>query len=108
MLVIDAHKNRVPVIVSAATLVEVITNKTNLAALQWAISKVRVVPVSKGIALAAATLLKNAGLHGQQHTVDAIVCATALAEPGHATIFTSDPTDIKKLVNGVATVVTLR
>ena len=107
-LIEEARNHRVPVIVSAATLVEVVYPRIDRAALAWTVSRLRVEPVTKDLALAAAALLESAGKHGHSHALDALVCATALAATGHATIYTCDPDDIKALVNGQATVVTLR
>ena len=106
-LLMDVQTNQVPIIISAVTLVEVIQPRTNRAALAWTLSQVTVEPVTKDLSLAAVALLQAAGKHGHTHALDAIVCATALAAEGHATIFTSDPTDIKALVAGRATVVPL-
>lgn len=46
-----------PVITSAAVLVEVIHPKINEAALKWTSSRLRVEPVTQGVAQAAAALL---------------------------------------------------
>jgi len=102
-----ALANEVPVVISAVTLVEVIHPKINRAALAWILSQVSVEPVTKQLSLAAAELLQAAGKHGHAHALDALVCATALAEEGVATIYTSDPNDIEALVAGRATVVPL-
>lgn len=102
-----ARSNKVPIIISAATLVEVIHPRIDRAALLWTVSRLQVEPVTKDISFMAADLLQAAGKQGHTHALDALVCATALAEKGMATIFTSDPTDIKALVAGRATVVPL-
>ena len=126
--------NEVPIVISAVTLVEVIHPRTNRAALAWTLSQLRVEPVTEALSLTAANLLQAAGKHGHTHALDAIVCATALAEKGMATIYTptkaegrtnlfvlpkprkvlrrvvpstSDPGDIKALVSSRATVVPL-
>ena len=99
--------NSEPAVVSAATLVEVIHPKINRAAFRWTMSRVRVEPVTREIAEAAAGLLNQVGLHGHTNAIDAIVAATALALPGWATIFTSDPDDLRRLVGNRATVVPL-
>jgi len=103
----DIRTNQVPVIISAVTLVEIVHPRINRAALEWTLSQVTVVPVTKRLSLAAASLLQDAGKHGHTHALDAIVCATALATQGHATIYTSDPGDIEALVADRATVVPL-
>ncbi|MFF1508246.1 type II toxin-antitoxin system VapC family toxin [Streptomyces sp. NPDC058326] len=86
-----------PVITSAAVLVEVIHPRINDAALKWTLSRLRVEPVTQAIAQSAATLLRTAGLHGHKYAIDAMLCATALAHPGRITILTSDVEDITML-----------
>ena len=89
-----------PVITSAAVLVEVIHPKINDAALKWTLSRLRVEPVTQGVAQAAAALLRAAGLHGHKYAIDAMLCATALQHPGRVTILTSDVEDIGLLAAG--------
>ncbi|MGQ4727363.1 type II toxin-antitoxin system VapC family toxin [Streptomyces sp. Ju416(a)] len=84
----------VPVITSAVVLVEVIHPRINSAALSWTLSRLRVEPVSQTLAHTAASLLRNAGLHGHKYAIDAMLCATALAHPDRVTILTSDVEDI--------------
>ncbi|GGW01199.1 PIN domain-containing protein [Streptomyces globisporus] len=84
----------IPVITSAVVLVEVIHPRIDTAALSWTLSRLRVEPVSQTLAHTAASLLRNAGLHGHEYAIDALLCATALAHPGRVTILTSDVEDI--------------
>ncbi|AWL86782.1 DNA-binding protein [Streptomyces griseus] len=84
----------IPVITSAVVLVEVIHPRIDSAALSWTLSRLRVEPVSQILAHTAASLLRNAGLHGHEYAIDALLCATALAHPGRVTILTSDVEDI--------------
>jgi predicted nucleic acid-binding protein len=86
-----------PVITSAAVLVEVIHPRINDAALKWTLPRLRVEPVTQAIAQSAATLLRAAGLHGHKYAIDAMLWATALAQPGRVTILTSDVEDITVL-----------
>jgi len=86
-----------PVITSAAVLVEVVHPRINDAAMKWTLSRLRVEPVTKAIAQSAAVLLRAAGLHGHKYAIDAMLCATALAHPGRVTILTSDVEDIEML-----------
>ncbi|MCL2468356.1 MAG: hypothetical protein FWF02_07740 [Micrococcales bacterium] len=102
-----ARDSRCPVVVSAITLVEAVHAKSNQAALQWTLSRLTVEPVSEQIAADAAALLSRAGLHGHQHAIDAVVCATAMSLPGRPLLYTSDP-DLDLLLDGQATVVALR
>ncbi|MFF4686432.1 PIN domain-containing protein [Streptomyces sp. NPDC001307] len=93
-----------PVITSAAVLVEVIHPKINDAALKWTLSRLRVEPVTQTVAQSAAALLRAAGLHGHKCAIDAMLCATALQHPGRVTILTSDVEDIGVLTAGYARV----
>ncbi|WP_328412422.1 PIN domain-containing protein [Streptomyces violaceus] len=86
-----------PVITSAAVLVEVIHPKIHDAALRWTLSRLSVEPVTQTVAQSAAALLRVAGLHGHKYAIDAILCATALQHPGKVTILTSDVEDIRLL-----------
>ncbi|MBJ7901866.1 PIN domain-containing protein [Streptomyces sp. DSM 110735] len=86
-----------PVITSAAVLVEVIHPKINEAALKWTLSRLSVDPVTRAVAESAAALLRAAGLHGHKYAIDAMLCATALQHPGRVTILTSDVEDIELL-----------
>ncbi|MEV6161288.1 PIN domain-containing protein [Streptomyces sp. NPDC052052] len=86
-----------PVITSAAVLVEVIHPRINDAALRWTLSRLRVEPVTQPIAQSAAALLRAARLHGHKYAIDAMLCATALAQPGRVTVLTSDVEDITLL-----------
>ncbi len=89
-----AREADLPVITSAAVLVEVIHPKINEAALRWTLSRLRVEPVSRTLAQSAAALLRTAGLHGHKYAIDAMLCATALQHPGRVTVLTSDAEDI--------------
>ena len=86
-----------PVITSAAVLVEVIHPKLNDAALMWTLSRLRVEPVTPAIAQSAAALLRGVGLHGHKYAIDGMLCATAVAQPGRVTILTSDVEDVEML-----------
>ncbi|MFJ4644096.1 PIN domain-containing protein [Streptomyces bobili] len=92
-----AREADLPVVTSAAVLVEVIHPRINDAALKWTLSRLRVEPVTQALAQSAAALLRNAGLHGHKYAIDAMLCATALAHPGRVTILTSDVEDVAKL-----------
>ncbi|AZM91682.1 MULTISPECIES: DNA-binding protein [Streptomyces] len=88
-----------PVITSAPILVEVIHPRINDAALKWTLSRLRVEPVTQALAQTAAGLLRAAGLHGHKYAIDAMLCATAFAQPGRVTILTSDVEDITLLTS---------
>jgi predicted nucleic acid-binding protein len=94
---VAARDADLPVVTSAAVLVEVIHPKVNDAALKWTLSRLRVEPVTQALAQSAAALLRRAGLHGHKYAIDAMLCATALQHPGRVTILTSDVEDIDLL-----------
>ncbi|MEU5676197.1 type II toxin-antitoxin system VapC family toxin [Streptomyces rochei] len=86
-----------PVITSAAVLVEVTHPKLNDAALKGTLSRLSVEPVTRTVAQSAADLLRAPGLHGHKYAIDAMLCATALQHPGRVTILTTDVEDIALL-----------
>jgi predicted nucleic acid-binding protein len=92
-----AREADLPVVTSAAVLVEVIHPRIDDAALKWTLSRLRVEPVTQALAQSAAALLRDAGLHGHKYAIDAMLCATALAHSGRVTILTSDVEDVAKL-----------
>ncbi|GAA3197509.1 hypothetical protein GCM10010451_54860 [Streptomyces virens] len=95
-----AREADLPVITSAAVLVEVVHPGINNAALRWTLSRLRVEPVTQALAQSAAALLRAAGLHGHKYAIDAMLCATALHFPGRVTVLTSDVEDIGLLTAG--------
>jgi predicted nucleic acid-binding protein len=92
-----ARADDLRVITSAATLVEVAHPRINRPALEWTLSRLVVEPVTESIARHATALLADAGLHGHKYAIDAMLCATALAQPGRVTILTSDVEDVTML-----------
>jgi hypothetical protein len=92
-----AVAKRIRIVTTAMTLVEAVAPTTSRAALRWALSFVVVEPVTERLATAAVKLLKEAGLHGHRHAIDAVVAATALAAHGPVSVVTSDLTDLKRL-----------
>ena len=103
----EAAAARTPVAISAVTLVEAMYPKIDRAALRWTVSRLVVVPATQEIAAVASDLLAHTDRHGHEHALDALVCATALSRPGHPTIYTSGPGDMRALVGSRATVVPL-
>jgi hypothetical protein len=107
-IIATARESLVPVVISAATVIEATSPRGKRAALAWTVSRLTVEPLTKDLALAAVGLLARAGVHGHNHAIYAMVAATALAQPGRATIYTSDPGDLESLVDGAADVIPLR
>ncbi|GAA1959055.1 hypothetical protein GCM10009738_36810 [Kitasatospora viridis] len=50
-------------------------------------------------------VLVEAGLHGHEYAIDAMLAATALAAPGPVTVLTSDPEDLAVLCGARAAVI---
>ena len=87
-------------VVSANSIIEVTHAGTNMPRLNWALSRIKVEPVTAELAKAAAKLLKDTGLHGHKYAIDATVAVTALNQPGPVAILTSDVDDLTKLCDG--------
>ncbi|MEV4166612.1 DNA-binding protein [Nonomuraea dietziae] len=87
-------------VISANTIVEVSHARVNLQRLQWALSLVKVEPVTEASAKAAAKLLKAAGLDGHTYAIDASVAEAALRQPGPVAMLTSDLDDMARLCDG--------
>src|SRR5262249_56334644 len=100
-----ARADDLRVITSAATIVEVMHPRLKRPAFEWTLSRLVVVPVTEDIARRAAALLSDAGLHGHQHAIDAMLAATSLAAPGPVTMLTSDPEYLQALCDGQVTVI---
>lgn len=92
-----ARADDLRVVTSAVTLVEVMHPGMKRAALEWALSRMRVEPVTGDIARRAAAILGDAGLHGHKYAIDAILAATALSSPRPVVVLTSDPEDLALL-----------
>ncbi|WP_232832005.1 PIN domain-containing protein [Nocardiopsis sp. FIRDI 009] len=95
------------VITSAAALVEVVHPRIRRPALEWALSKITIDPVTEDTARLASRLLAGAGMHGHKHAIDAMLCATAVRATGPTTILTSGPDDLTALCEGRVAVVKL-
>lgn len=91
------HDMGADLVVSANAIVEVSHARVNLPRLQWALSRVKVEPVTEAVAKAAAHLLKGAGLHGHKYAIDATVAEAALRQPGPVAILASDVDDMTRL-----------
>ncbi|MEU4892048.1 PIN domain-containing protein [Streptomyces sp. NPDC044780] len=91
------HEMGADLVVSANTVVEVSHSRVNLPRLNWALSRVKVEPVTEQAAKAAAELLKSAGLHGHTYAIDATVAEAALRQPPPVAVVTSDTDDMAKL-----------
>lgn len=91
----SARNRDATVVVSAATLAEVIRGGPRDAAVHRVLRRVVQLPVSPELGRRAGELL---GVTALTHaTVDALVAATALDQPGPVVVVTSDPDDLHAL-----------
>ncbi|WP_433178876.1 type II toxin-antitoxin system VapC family toxin [Actinoallomurus sp. CA-150999] len=97
--VAKARKRQANVVTSAVTLAEVLRGSRRDAAVHRVLKKVDVVPLTRELGRTAGTLLGRSGLPGTA-TIDAMVAATALDQPRPVVILTSDPNDLKSLIEG--------
>lgn len=91
------HEMGADLAISANTIVEVSHSRVNMPRMQWALSRVKVEPVTEQTAKEAAKLLKTAGLHRHKYAIDATVAETALRQAGPVAILTSDVDDMTRL-----------
>ncbi|MEV4922137.1 DNA-binding protein [Streptomyces roseoverticillatus] len=94
------HAMGADLVIGANTIVEVSHARVNVPRLQWALSRVKIEPVTEGAAKASAQLLKAAGLHGHKYAIDATVAEVALRQPGPVALLTSDVDDMARLCGG--------
>ncbi|MCC3772050.1 PIN domain-containing protein [Streptomyces sp. UNOC14_S4] len=93
-----ARRAGVIVLVSVLTVVEAAHGKTDLARMNWVLSRLQLEPVSQADSMTAVQLLRNAGgLHGHKYAIDALVAALALRSPAPVLVLTSDRDDWSKL-----------
>lgn len=91
------HRMGAGFVVGANTIVEVSHAPVSLPRLRWALSRVKIEPVTERAAMAAAELLKTTGMHGHKHAVDATVAEAAMRQPGPVVMLTSDTGDMARL-----------
>nr|WP_203599304.1 DNA-binding protein [Streptomyces sp. SID10853] len=91
------HDMGADLVIGANTIVEVTHSRTHMPHLGWALSRIKVEPVTEQAAKAAAEILKAAGLHGHKYAIDATVAEVALRQPKPVALLTSDTDDMTKL-----------
>ncbi len=97
LIVDSAQRKKTDLVISANTIIEVTHAGTDVARLNWLLSRIKVEPVTEQTAKAAAKLVAEAGLRGHKYAVDATVAEAALRQRGPVAILTSDADDMKKL-----------
>ncbi|MGI8535473.1 MAG: type II toxin-antitoxin system VapC family toxin [Mycobacteriales bacterium] len=93
----QAMLERGRVVIPAVTLTEVLRGGARDAAVHRVLKKMHVVDVNGHLARAAGEIL---GQVGGDRTVNAIVAAVAVAQPGRVVVLTSDPRDLTSLTRG--------
>ena len=96
-LLAAAQEEALDVVTSAMTILEASHGKTDGRRLDWALSRVRVEPVTATSARAAARLLAQAGVHGHSHAIDAVVAELASRQQRPVAVLSSDPDDLGRL-----------
>ncbi|SFD69944.1 PIN domain-containing protein [Streptomyces aidingensis] len=91
------HEMGADLVISANTIVEASHGRVNMPRLRWALSRLKIEPVTDQAAKAAAELVKAAGLHGHKYAIDATVAEAALRQPGPVAMLTSDIDDMRRL-----------
>jgi predicted nucleic acid-binding protein len=90
------------VVISAVTIAEVLRDSAKDANLNRVLKKLPVVHVDSGVAREAGVLLGQGTMTGTagNPTVDALVAVTAIRSERPTVVFTSDPGDLTKLLDG--------
>jgi predicted nucleic acid-binding protein len=94
-----AARRSTNVVVSAVTLTELLRGGPRDAAIHRIVKRIHVKDLTPELARHAGELLGTNGFTGEA-AIDAMVAATALAEPRPVVILTSDPKDLRALTQG--------
>ncbi|MDR3034120.1 MAG: hypothetical protein LBV78_13585 [Kitasatospora sp.] len=86
------------IVSSPMTLVEAYGARTTEQRWDWVLSRVNVAELGKDEARQARRLLADAGLHGHEYAIDAVLAVVALRQRGQVTVFTSAPEDLERLL----------
>ncbi|MFI7084495.1 DNA-binding protein [Streptomyces anulatus] len=101
------HDMGADLVIGANTIVEASHSRTDMPRLNWALSRVKVEPVTEQAAKAAAGLLKGAGLHGHKCAIDATVAEVALRQPEPVALLTSGSDDMTELCGNKVRIIPL-
>ncbi|MER5373782.1 hypothetical protein [Streptomyces sp. NPDC002553] len=99
-LLAAAHGKGIRVVTGSMTLIEAYHGQVRHAAWTWAMARVAVEPVTREVADAAISLLRDTGLHGHKHAIDASLAVIARRQPGNVALYTSDLDDLERLCGG--------
>jgi predicted nucleic acid-binding protein len=93
----EAQDNDFRVVISALTPIEAFDMRVKNDRFRWHLSRLKIEPVTDEISFQAIDLLRDAGLHGHEYAIDAVVAATALRAMKPTIVLTSDADDMGKL-----------
>jgi predicted nucleic acid-binding protein len=96
---VQAKRRSTNVVVSAVTLTELLRGGPRDAAIHRVVKRMDVKELTLDLARHAGELLGTNGF-ASEAAIDAMVAATALAEPRPVVILTSDPKDLRALTQG--------
>ncbi|MFJ1757479.1 DNA-binding protein [Kitasatospora sp. NPDC088134] len=102
-----AVEENVRVGTTAMTVIEADWSRVRPARIRWALSRIDVHDVTRGIGDRAAALLRDHGLHGHKYAIDAALAVIARSAVGPVTVLTSDPEDLTLLCGPRISVVAL-
>ncbi|MER6717644.1 DNA-binding protein [Streptomyces halstedii] len=97
------HGMGADLVIGANTIVEASHSRTNIPRLNWALSRIKVKPVTEQAAKAAGDPQRRR-LHGHEYAIDAVV---ALRQPKPVALLTSDSDDMAKLCGNQVRIVPL-
>ncbi|MFE5210224.1 hypothetical protein [Streptomyces sp. NPDC056600] len=93
-----AASGEAEVVTSPMTLIEAHDGRITEQRWNWILSRLTVADLGKDEARQARRLLTDAGLHGHEYAIDAVLAVIARRQKGQVTVFTSDTDDLERLV----------
>ncbi|MFW5420566.1 hypothetical protein J0910_28530 [Nocardiopsis sp. CNT-189] len=93
-----AARREAAIVTSPMALIGAYDGRTTEQRWDWILSRIHVIGIGKDEARAARRLLADAGLHGHEHAIDAVLAVIARSLKGEVTVLTSDVGDLEKLV----------
>ncbi|GAA3777637.1 type II toxin-antitoxin system VapC family toxin [Streptomyces phyllanthi] len=106
-LVQAASEEGIRVATTTMTTLEADYERIHPARIRWALSRIDVHDVTKGVTDQAAALLRDHHLSGRKYAIDAVLAAIARSAPGPVTVLTSDTEDISMLCGPAIEVIKL-
>ncbi len=92
-----ARREGIRVGTTTMTTLEADYDKVHRARIARVLSRIDVHEITRAVGDAAADLLREHGLHGHKHAIDAVLAAVARMTEPPVTVLTSDPDDLALL-----------